>query len=81
VTTPLTQARHLTEDEARIVLARHATGGGAFGERVTGGWLFSIPFQRRSRIAHLPWVVTDTGRASQMTATNTSPTTLIATIA
>jgi hypothetical protein len=72
----------LSEDEARIVLARNAaTGGGLVGTRATAGWVFYAPFRRHTRTAQAPWVVSDTGRAAHLTDTSISPADLIATIA
>lgn len=58
-----TQPLPITEDEARVLLARAGCAGGYDASRVADGWLFTPMFRADARFA-TPWKVTDHGEAN-----------------
>lgn len=62
----------ITEDEARVLLARAGCTGGFDASRVADGWLFTPMFHAEMRFA-TPWKVTDGGDAHVLRPTPLVP--------
>lgn len=58
--------REITEQEARIALARIGEGGGYEGTRIDGGWLFVAFSSFKRQFNKPPLVVSDAGRVTKM---------------